>query len=150
MKKIIFIGFPVILYTMFMLHSCSDHSTTETLYQRLGGLDTISIITDKFLVNIESDTVINSYFTPVLNDSIRKLNLRNHLIDQFCEVTGGPCIYKGKTMKLAHQGMMISNLEYDAILQDLSNSMDSLNIVDPEKNDFLTIIENYRDEIINQ
>lgn len=147
MKKIIFIKIFVII---FLFHSCSDLSPSETLYQRLGGLDTISIITDKFLVNIESDTIINSYFTPVMNDSIRKLNLRNHLIDQFCEVTGGPCIYKGKTMKLAHQGMMISNMEYDAILQDLSNSLDSVTIIDPEKNDFLTIIENYRDEIINQ
>lgn len=130
--------------------ACNQTENPNPLYNRIGGVDTIGILMDSFLVKVAADTVINSYFTPTFNDPIRTLNFKNHLINQLCQATGGPCVYTGKTMTVAHQGMMITDEEYNAILDDMKDALNTLPFEQDEKDEIIAILENYREDIIHQ
>jgi truncated hemoglobin YjbI len=70
---------------------------SAALYRRLGGYDAIAAVTDDFLGRLAADKQTSRFFSGVSADSLRKL--RQHVIDQLCEATGGPCYYFGRSMK---------------------------------------------------
>jgi hemoglobin len=45
------------------------------------------------------------------------------MIDFISQATGGPYAYTGKSMKAVHQGMAITNAQFDASLADLRTAL---------------------------
>jgi hemoglobin len=133
--------------------SCTDDNKDKsepTLYTRLGGIDVISKVTDKFLTNVVADDLINSRFEATVGNHYRLQVLRNNLIDQICAGTGGPCQYKGQTMLEAHTGMQISAAEFGALMADLAAAMDFCEVPEREKNDLLTILTPMESDIVDK
>ena len=132
--------------------SCSndDDKADPTLYTRLGGIDAISLVVDKFLTNVAADGVINSRFEGTVASESRFRLLRTNLIDQICAGSGGPCIYKGKTMLEAHTGMDISVAEFGALVGDLVSALDTYNVPEKEKNDLLAILGPMQSDIVGK
>lgn len=77
-----------------------------TLSERLGGLDAIPAVVDSFVNRCANDSRINAKFART--DVPR---LRQMLIDQVCEASGGPCTYTGRSMKETHDGMGVTGGE---------------------------------------
>jgi hemoglobin len=75
----------------------------KPLYDRLGGKPAITAVVDDFIGNVAGDTRINRRFVDANIPQLKTM-----LVDQICQATGGPCTYKGQTMKAAHQGMKIA------------------------------------------
>lgn len=142
--------FYCILLTGGLFFSCSGEEEKKNIFPDMGGLDTIEQVVDQLIINIEADTVINSSFTGVFSEEYRKLSFRNHLIDQFCEISGGPCVYKGKTMKMAHEGMNITEQELMAFVQDLTDAMTQYGISQAVQDDFLSRLAAFYADIVGQ
>ncbi len=70
--------------------------TKKTLYERLGGYNAIAAVTDDFIGRLVADKQLERFFVGHSTDS--KKRIRQHVIDQLCAATGGPCIYTGLTM----------------------------------------------------
>src|SRR5438309_11899562 len=87
-------------------------SSTPTLYKRLGGYDAIAAVTDDFIGRLASDKQLTRFFVGHSEDSLKKI--RQHLVDQLCAATGGPCVYTGRDMKTSHKGMGITESDWDA------------------------------------
>ncbi len=121
---------------------------TPTLYTRLGGIGAISAVTDQFLANVVADPVINQDFAATVADPYRTQLLRLNLIDQICAASGGPCQYKGKTMLEAHQGMNITQEEFNALVGDLVAALDQFNVPEQEKSELLTILGSLQPDIV--
>ncbi|MCS7025844.1 MAG: DUF4394 domain-containing protein [Bryobacteraceae bacterium] len=119
-----------------------------TLFTRLGGLDAITAVVDEFLKNVVGDARINRFFTQTLANPARVATLRQHLIDQVCAAAGGPCVYKGADMKTAHQGMNISDDEFDALVEDLVLALDKFRVPVTEKAALLGILAPMRGDIV--
>lgn len=51
---------------------------------------------------------------------------KGKLVDQICEASGGPCKYTGKDMKTAHMGMGVGGSDFDALVDNLSATLDKL------------------------
>ena len=133
--------------------SCSDDDDDKadpTLYTRLGGIDAITLVVDKFLTNVAADNVINGRFEGTVASESRFRLLRTNLIDQVCAGAGGPCIYKGKTMLEAHTGMDISDDEFNALVGDLVSALDFYDVPDKEKNDLLAILGPMKTDIVGK
>ncbi|MCC7465444.1 MAG: group 1 truncated hemoglobin [Saprospiraceae bacterium] len=136
--------------------SCSDDNEDMTpapapnLYERLGGINAITAVVDQFLANVVADDVINARFAPTVADPFRTQLLRNNLIDQICAGSGGPCQYKGKNMLEAHQGMQITEVEFNALVADLIAALDQFNVPEQEKNDLLAILGPMKTDIVGQ
>jgi hemoglobin len=115
-----------------------------SLYVRLGGLEGISAVVSDFLKNVAGDDRINLRFA-----TADLPGLRQKLIDQICQATGGPCHYKGADMKSAHAGMNITGADFDALVEDLAKAMTNLKVPEREQHDLLTALGGMRGDIVS-
>ena len=116
-----------------------------SLYDRLGGYNAITAVVDDFVGNVAADKRINGFFAKA--DVPR---LKGNLVDQICQATGGPCMYKGKDMKTAHKGMGISDADFNALVEDLVKSLDKFSVPAKEKGELLGILGPLKPQIVGQ
>jgi hemoglobin len=143
-------SFIAVFAVMISCNDDDDKVADPTLYTRLGGVDAISLVVDKFLTNVAADNMINARFEGTVANPSRLQLLRNNLIDQICAGSGGPCTYKGKTMLEAHTGMDISEAEFNALVGDLVAALNTYNVPEKEKNDLLAILGPMQSDIVGK
>jgi len=115
----------------------------RTLYERLGGLDAITAVVEKFRDTVAADDRINLKFARTDLERLRKM-----LIDQVCEATGGPCHYSGRDMKAAHAGMKVTRGEFDALVDDLVRTLKEFKVPGREQGELLAILGPLKGEIV--
>ena len=114
-----------------------------SLYERLGGLPAMSAVVDDAVGNIAADPRINRRFA-----STQASHLQQNLLDLFCERAGGPCVYKGRDMASAHEGMFIRDDEFDALVEDIARSLDKNKVPARDKSELLTKLTQMRGAIV--
>lgn len=92
----------------------------KSLYEQLGGKESIRTVMDDFVVRLKADPRIGDQFAATDAD-----RLASQLTDQVCEATGGPCKYVGLDMKAAHAGMTITKAHFNALVEVLQVSMNA-------------------------
>ena len=117
----------------------------KSLYNRLGGKPAIQAVVDDFIVNVAGDARVNQRLAGA---SIPKL--KTNLVDQICELSGGPCKYTGQSMRAAHSGMKSTDAEFDAVVDDLVKSLDKLKVPAPEKDELLSALGRMKKDIVGQ
>lgn len=117
--------------------------TERSLYERLGGKPAVTAAVEEFVANVAADTRINGRFAAT---DIPKL--KQHLVDQVCAGTGGPCTYKGRDMKTTHAGMKISEAEFGALVEDLVKALNALKVPPREQQDLLAILSPMKKDIV--
>ncbi len=65
---------------------------------------------------------------------------REIALDQLCDLTGGPCVYTGRDVKMVHKGLGITDEHWQSVLEYMGQTLDELKIGDDEKTDFIAII----------
>jgi hemoglobin len=118
--------------------------STAALYDRLGGLPAITAVVDDFMQNIAADERVNARFA-----GADLTGLRQKLIDLVCQASGGPCVYKGLSMKAAHQGMNLRDSDFDALAGDLKASLDKFKVPAREQGELLGVVGSLRPQIVN-
>lgn len=113
------------------------------MYERLGGLEAINAVVNSFVARCADDDRINKKF--VRSDVPR---LKNMLVDQVCEATGGPCTYTGRDMRETHDGMAVTAGEFDALVEDLVATLDEFDVPRPEQDELLGLLGPMRNEIV--
>jgi hemoglobin len=143
------LAFPLVLLAGLLLGACQDMSMKpmgdKSLYDRLGGKGAITAVVDDFVGNVAGDKRINGYFAKA--DIPR---LKGNLVDQICQATGGPCVYKGKDMKTAHKGMGIADADFNALVEDLVKTLNKFNVPAKEQGELLGILGPLKPQIVNQ
>jgi hemoglobin len=94
-------------------------------------------------------------FTPLLTEvgkgnTARLTALRNNLIDQIGQASGGPQKYTGKDMVTAHKGMKITDTEFNSLVNDLVAALDKFKVPTTEKNELLGVLGGLKGMIVNQ
>lgn len=123
-------------------------SKSATLYDRLGGKKAITAVVDDFVGNCAGDSRINSFFTATASDKSRLAKFKSNLVDQICEAAGGPCKYKGKSMKEAHAGMGIKEEHFNALVEDLVKSLDKFKVAEADKQTLLSVLGPMKSDIV--
>jgi hemoglobin len=106
-----------------------------SLYERLGGMESIAAVVEDFRDRVAKDDRINQKFAKT--DLVR---LKKMLIDQVCEAAGGPCKYTGRSMKEAHDGMRVTRGEFDALVQDLVATFNHFKVGKTEQDEILGVL----------
>ena len=88
-------------------------------FQGLGGKPGIKQIVDTLIPLVLADPRIKDSFTDI---DMKKLALR--LEEQFCVLSGGPCTYQGKDMTEIHDGLNITNAQFNALAEDVQLAME--------------------------
>lgn len=117
----------------------------KSLYERLGGEASIKAVVDEFVANVGADSRINQYFANA--DLVR---LKEHLVNQIGQASGGPQQYTGRDMKTAHAGMGIDNAAFDALVEDLVKALDKFAVPEQEKNELLGVLGSMRAAIVEK
>jgi hemoglobin len=122
----------------------------KSLYDRLGGKSAIVAVVDDFVANCAADARINKFFTATAADKNRLAAFKNKLVDQICEAAGGPCKYTGRDMKTAHAGMGIANADFNALVEDLTKSLNTFKVAKPEQDQLLGVLGPMRPQIVEK
>jgi len=91
----------------------------------------VSLVND-FMDNLMADPVTRPFFANANRDHIKK-----ELVDQFCVILDGPCTYTGLNMQQAHQGLNITEADFNALVVDLQKAMDKHGIPFTAQNQLL-------------
>src|SRR5437870_2806864 len=89
----------------------------KSLYDRIGGYNALALVVDDFIGRLVGDERFAKFFVGHSEDSQKRI--RQHILDQFCAATGGPCIYTGRDMKTTHHGLGITDADWDAAAKHL-------------------------------
>jgi hemoglobin len=122
--------------------------STPALYKRLGGYDAIAAVTADFIGRLAADKQLARFFGGVSADSQKKL--RQHVVDQLCEATGGPCIYTGRSMKTSHTGLGIGESDWQLAVNHLVATLDKFKVPEKEKNELLAIASSLKPDIVEK
>jgi len=122
--------------------------STASLYSRLGGYDAIAAVTDDFLGGALSDPRIAPFFKGLEANDIRRI--RQHVVDQLCNATGGPCYYPGRDMKTVHAEMEINNDVWNAFTSHFNPTLAKFKVPERERNELVNIIGSLRGSIVNR
>lgn len=102
-----------------LLVGCSSNpEAPDWLYQQLGAAAGVEKLADGLLHEIEHDPQIVHHFKDTDIPRFRKL-----LIEQLCELSGGPCKYTGATMQESHTGFQITQADFDNLVNHLIKVM---------------------------
>jgi len=116
----------------------------KSLYARLGGKPAITAVVNEFVSRVAADDRINIYFAGA---DLEKL--KDHLVNQICQAGGGPCKYVGKNMKAAHDGMMITTADFNALVEDLVGALDKFKVGKKEQGELLAVLGAMKGDIVS-
>jgi len=140
-------------------------NSKKSLFERLGGEQGIAAIVDDFITRALADPRVNwerkgvkrsalslkwkrSVDINLSPDDVARLKL--HMVQFLSLATGGPPTYEGREMRQAHQGLVITNAEFDAAVGDLKATLDKLGMATPEQKELLSIIESTRPQVVEE
>lgn len=117
----------------------------DSLYQGLGQRAGIQRIVEGMLINAVKDERIGEHFKKV--DIVR---VRDKLVEQLCVEAGGPCKYTGDTMAESHKGQNLTRSDFNALVENLIDSMDAEGISVPDQNRLIARLAPMRGEVIEK
>jgi hemoglobin len=126
----------------------AGHPVEKSLYERVGGYDALAAVVDEFIGRLATDKKFERFFAGFSTDSKKKL--RQHILDQFCVATGGPCVYMGREMKITHAGLGITEADWDAAAKHLAGSIDKFKVPEKEKGELLAFVTSLKKDIVEK
>ena len=115
----------------------------NSLFERLGGIDSITAVVEDFRDRVAGDDRINQKFARTDLGRLTKM-----LIDQVCEAAGGPCTYTGRGMKEAHAGMGVTTGEFDALVADLVATLNQFKVGKTEQDEVMGVLGPLKPDIV--
>ena len=107
----------------------------DQLYQAFGEKAGLVTLMDDFMVRLLADPRTGPHFKPSNQQRVKE-----QLVDQLCQLSGGPCVYKGADMKSAHANLDIKKSDFNALVEVLQQSMDARGIPFRTQNQMLALL----------
>ena len=120
-----------------------------SLYERLGGVFAIATVVDDFIDRIMDDARLNA--NPKVNDAHHKVaraGFKYLVTEQVCEATGGPQHYTGRSMHDSHAELEITELEWQAFLDDFKQTLDKFQVPEAEQTELFAIVDSTKNDIV--
>jgi hemoglobin len=118
----------------------------ETLYKRLGGYDAIAAVVDDFIGRMVADPSLSKFFAG--HSDASKKRIRQLVVDQLCQATGGPCYYIGVSMKDSHAGLGISEADWTNAVNHLVATFDKFKVPQRERDEVLGALSALKPDIV--
>ena len=126
-----------------ILLAASSTAHATTLFDQLGGEAKLRPAVDELVNIMLDDDRINFVFAETDLPKFKGL-----LYDQLCQLSGGPCQYKGRDMFAAHQKLKVKNAQFNALTEDLYRAMDRVGIAYRVQNKLVAKLAPMQREIV--
>jgi hemoglobin len=118
-------------------------SADGALYAQFGGHDGVTRIIDDMFVSIDADSRLTGIFDPT-----KRPHTKAMLVEQFCRILGGGCVYSGKSMAEAHKDLGIQTADFNALVEDLQKAMDKNKVPFSAQNKLLAALAPQHRDIV--
>lgn len=144
----VLINHSLLILLLLLTTGCSgikNNSADMSLYQSLGEKHGINQLVEEFLWVISEDERVVERF---LKSDISRFQKNFSL--QLCELSGGPCHYNGDSMQRVHGGHGISEMEFNAVVEDLLTAMERLDYSVAVQNRLLKKLAPMQSEVVEK
>lgn len=138
-------GRMMVTVALLLLAACATPKSGQSLYEQLGNEAGIAAIVNGLLLEIAGNERIRHHFT-----NINIAGFRARLETHFCEITDGPCTFKGRSMQESHRLLGISEGDFNALVEDLISAMEKLEIPYRTQNAFLARLAQFQPDIVGK
>jgi hemoglobin len=122
-----------------------EKKTNSSLYQRLGGYDVIAGVVDATYQMLRNDPEFSRFAARSIDSQKRARQL---LVDQICQLAGGPCVYIGRDMKTSHAGLRITEDEWETSLEYTRQALTNYSVGNKESEEVIAIFQQDRADIV--
>ncbi|HUF52831.1 MAG TPA: group 1 truncated hemoglobin [Dehalococcoidia bacterium] len=120
----------------------------QSLYDRLGGVNAIAMVVDRFSDKIVENARLN--VNPKLkewNDQGELEGLKFMRTLWICQAAGGPFQYTEKDMHEAHKDLHITPEEFDEVGAEIARALDHFEVPEREKQELLAAVVAHKGEV---
>ena len=151
MKKLFFILTAAFILTLTSFSNSFAQTAEKSLYERLGSINSIAAVVDDFIDKLLSDPLITANKDVVAGLAhTTKPGLKVLITELLCEKSGGPQKYSGKSMKESHEGLNITDAEWQAMIKDLLASLNKFKVPNKEQIEVIVIVNSTKDDIVTK
>ncbi|MBK8231575.1 MAG: chemotaxis protein [Candidatus Eisenbacteria bacterium] len=115
-----------------------------SLYERLGGVEAITATVDKFYELVLADPALAAFF--------QRTNLKflkQAQVSFFSQATGGPEVYRGRSMRETHANLNIGAHHFQLVAGHLVHALESLGVAQPLIEELVALIAPLAADIVN-
>jgi hemoglobin len=116
-----------------------------TLYDQMGGEAKIRSVAEEFTNVILADPRINFTFA---NTDLKKFT--QLIFEQFCNLTGGPCKYTGRSMEESHRKLNVTNAQFNALAEDLYIAFERVHVPYHLQNKLMVLLAPMQRDIVKK
>lgn len=122
-----------------------EATQTQTLFNRIGGMNAVNAAVDIFYAKVIQDERINHFFRHI-DMATQSGKLKAFLAYAF----GAPMNYSGKSMRAAHQHMHLTELHFDAVAGHLVTTLQELNVPQEIIDEVVAIAVSTKNDVLNR
>jgi hemoglobin len=123
----------------------------RSLWDRLGGEPAVRAVVHDFVMAAASDPRVNFDRNGMFAlDDKAVAQLEQRLVELVSAVGGGPLKYSGRDMKTAHQGMRITDAEFDALAGHLIAVLKKYNVPQKEIDELVGAVASTRKDVVEK
>ena len=120
----------------------------QSLYERLGGYDALAGFVDDLIPRMTTDPQIGVYWRGHCTSSMRRE--RQMIVDFLCEALGGPVVYRGRDMRTSHEGLHISERDWEVFVRHTMATLDKLEVYGKERDDCLDVVAGIGADVVER
>ncbi len=121
---------------------------TQSLYERLGGVEAVNAAVDIFYRKMLLDDRVNYFFAGV--DMTQQIQKQKSFLTM---VFGGPHHYSGKNMRDGHRHLVkmgLNDTHVDIVIEHLGNTLKELGVKDADIAEVAAIANSVRDDVLDR
>lgn len=116
-----------------------------TLFEKYGGFATVSKIVRAFYQDLTSHPRLKVYF-----EHIDMATLIDHQTKFISHALGGPAEYTGRSLAASHQGLRISQEDFDDVAEILQENLEDAGMSDEDIAAVMAIVGSTRAHIVEE
>ena len=116
-----------------------------TLYEKYGGAPTVAKVVEEFYrLNLEDDRIKHLF------EGVNMEKLRAHQVAFVSKALGGGVEYSGRDMKAAHAHLSLTDEHFDAVVENLTDALDTCGMEEDDIAAVCGVLEPLRDPVLNR
>lgn len=119
------------------------NTETASLYEALGGEESMDLVVDLFYQRILSDKRISHYF-----EDMDIAKQRQHQKAFISQLLGGPQHYSGRSMREAHAHLKLNEADFNAVAGHLVATLEQLRIPQLSIDTVINVIAGFEHDIV--
>jgi hemoglobin len=122
-----------------------------TLYERLGGAYAIATAVDYLVDRLHTNATLNrNRHVDEFHTAKYKAGYKFMVTAWSIEASGGPKCYPGRDMFESHKNLGLTEYEFDVTAHEIRNTLYQIGVPQAETEEFMAIINQYRDKVLTR